>query len=395
MKRVVVVGGGLAGLEAVTALRAQGFGGGLILVSAEAHHPYDKPPLSKEILTTERDTTTLEASWGDLDVDIKLDCAATGVADHLLTTASGDIEFDGLVIATGTSPVQIPVLSQQAPVCYLRTIDDALNLRQRLAARAHVVVVGAGWIGAEVATAAAVRGCTVTVVEAMEAPLATALPVEVGMLTAGWYKEVGAELLLGTRVVDITGDDVELEHGRRLKADIVVVGVGVRPETDWLEGSSVNLDDRGFILVDEAMRTSVPGIVAAGDCTSWPSTRYAKRMRTGHWDHALRSPEVAVSSLLGGQLSYDPVPYFWSDQLGRSIQYVGHWSSADTIVFRGDPQSGPWSACWTNDGRLTALLAIDRPRDVSQGRKLIADGERIDPALLADPDVALKNVVST
>jgi NADPH-dependent 2,4-dienoyl-CoA reductase/sulfur reductase-like enzyme len=393
MERVVVVGGGIAGLEAVVALRSQGFHGSVTLVTAEPHRPYDKPPLSKEILTTEQSSTALPASWEALEVDIRFNSTATGLEEERLFTTTGEVHFDGLIIATGTTPIEIPVTAPAAAICYLRTIDDALGLRARLLAGARVVVVGAGWIGAEVATAAASRGCMVTVVEAMQSPLATALPAEIGMLTAGWYKEAGVDLLLGTRVADITHSAVELENGQRLEADVVVIGVGVRPETAWLEGSPVERDERGYIIVDDSMRTSASAVTAVGDCISWPSRRYDKRMRTGHWDHALRSPEFAVASLLGEQRIYDPVPYFWSDQLGRNVQYVGHWSSTDEVVLRGDPHSGPWSACWTNDGKLTAVLAVDRPRDISQARKILGECHRIDADKMDDPDLPLKNLI--
>lgn len=208
-----------------------------------------------------------------------------------------------------------------------------------------------------------------------------------------WYDEAGVDLLLGTRVQDIHRDEVELVDGRRLHADVVVVGVGVRPQTAWLAGSGIELDERGYVVVDSGMRTTVPAVVAVGDCTAWPSARYGKQMRTGHWDHALRSPAVAAASLLGGDEVYDPVPYFWSDQLGRNVQYVGHWGEGDSLVLRGDPTQDAWSVCWLAGDVLTAVLAVNRPRDIAQGRKLLAASDRIDAARVADLTVALKDTV--
>ena len=395
MERVVIAGGGMAALESVFALRDGGFEGEIVVLSAEQHRPYDLPPLSKDVLSGDRDETEFEADWDDLAVDLRMGSRVTGLSEGVVQTDIGCVGYDGLILATGTSPVRLPFADDASrSLCYLRTIEDALALRSRLVPNAHVVIVGAGWIGAEVATVAAARGCITTVVEARTSPLPSALPASIGQLTAAWYAEAGVQLVLGSAVRSIQSNRVELEDGRTLRADTVVIGVGVRPETAWLKRSAVELDELGYVIVDESMRTSAPGVVAVGDCASWFSRRYGRRLRTGHWDHALRSPSVAVVTLLGGSEVYDPVPYFWSDQLGRHVQYVGCWSENDDLVLRGDPDQLAWSAVWTSGDRLTALLAVDRPRDIADARKIIEVGQHIDPAMASDPAISLKDAIA-
>jgi 3-phenylpropionate/trans-cinnamate dioxygenase ferredoxin reductase subunit len=269
----------------------------------------------------------------------------------------------------------------------LRTIDDALTLRARLVPGARIVIVGAGWIGAEVATAAAKAGCAVTVVEAADAPLAGALPV--GHHTIPWYAEAGVELRLGAMVGTVDPGGLTLVTGEKIAADVVVSGVGVRPAVEWLNGSAVALDNG--VLVDEYLRTTLPNVVAVGDCANWWSRRFGRRMRIEHWDNALHAPDTAAAALLGEAAIYDPVPYFWSEQFGRMVQYAGH--HADSYVLqRGDPRGEKWAACWlTSTNRLSAILTVDRPRDLLQGRRLIESGQRVDPVRLADPGVTLRD----
>lgn len=389
MRRIVVVGGGLAGLEAVSALRAQGFDGELTLVGAEARPPYERPALSKAVLLDEDGDCFLEADWDALGVTPLLSCAAVGLAGRAVVTDRDELPFDGLVVATGAAPIELP----GAGARYLRTLDDAVSLRGELVPGARVVVVGAGWIGAEVATAAAARGCSVTVVDALAAPLGGALPAEVGRLTIPWYDDAGVDLRLGVRVRRLDQDGVVLDDGSRVAADCTVVGVGVRPSTAWLAGSGIALDASGHVLVDEALRASRPGVVAAGDCSSFLSRRYGEHLSVQHWDNALRAPAVAATSLLGEAAVHDPVPYFWSDQFGRVLQLAGHLRAGDATVARGDPGSGAWGVCWVRDGRLTALLTVDRGREMAKARRLLAALPRVDVAALADPAIELADAV--
>lgn len=378
----------MAGSRSCEELRAQGFEGEVVLLGAEPHLPYDRPPLSKGVLAGDLDDTALDVPWDRLDVDVRLGQTATGLRPGVVETSAGDTAYDGLVLATGARAVTLP---GAAGGSVLRTVDDALALRAALVPGARVVVVGAGWIGAEVATAAAARGCRVTVVDAAGAPLGAALGEDVGALTVPWYAEAGVELRLSTGVASVEPDRVELADGSALAFDAVVVGVGARPDTGWLEGSGLALD-RG-VLVDPCLRTSWEGVVAVGDCAAWESQRYGTRLRVEHWDDALTAPAAGVSNLLGGSVVHDPVPYFWSEQLGHVLQHTGHAAGADRVVHRGEPgDAAGWTSCWLRADRLVAVLAVDRPRDAVQGRRRIAAGDAVDPVALADPGTPLKSV---
>jgi 3-phenylpropionate/trans-cinnamate dioxygenase ferredoxin reductase subunit len=388
MERVIVAGGGLAGVRTVEALRAQGYSGRLTLVGAEPHRPYDRPPLSKAVLRGATDDTTVNADWAALDCELLLGHRVTGLTDSLETTA-GPLAFDGLVIATGASPIRLP---GDGPQRVLRTIDDARALRAELRPGARVAIVGAGWIGAEVATAAADAGCRVTVVEAADAPLAGAIGAEVGSKTTAWYADAGVELRTGVKVASVERGGLDLAGGGSIEADTVVTGVGVRPETAWLEGAGLTLDDG--IAVDERLWTGRPGVFAVGDCAAWWSPMFRRRLRVEHWDTALNAPEVAAANLLGGDRVYDPVPYFWSEQFGHMVQYAGHHPVADDMLWRGDPTAaGAWAACWLSDERLVAILTVDRPRDLLQGRRIIAGQKRIDRSALADAAIPVRDAI--
>ncbi|MEW9527939.1 NAD(P)/FAD-dependent oxidoreductase [Microbispora sp. NPDC049125] len=391
MDHVVVVGAGLAGVRSIEALRAHGFPGRITLIGEERHRPYDRPPLSKAVLLGAADSTVVDSDLDALDVRLCLGTAAKGLRRGVLETTEGELEYDGLVLATGASPIRLRGEGRQY---VLRTIDDALALRERLVPGARVAVVGAGWIGAEVATAAARAGCSVTVVEAGEGPLAAAVG-SVGCYTIPWYAQAGVELRLGAKVGSVDPGGLTLMSGAHVTADVVVTGVGVRPAVEWLKGSAVELDDG--VVVDEHLRTSLPGVVAVGDCASWWSRRFGTRLRVEHWDTALQAPDTAAAALLGEDAVYDPVPYFWSEQFGHMVQFAGHTQAGDRMVQRGDPRSdGRWAMCWlTADDRLAAILTVDRPRDVVQGRRVVEGGRRLDPARVSDPTVPLRDCILT
>ena len=379
VSRVVVVGAGLAGLQTVVALRAQGYAGLLTLVGAEDEPPYDRPPLSKALLAGGTDSTTLEADWSELGADLRLATTVTSVGDGVVGTDRGELPFDGLVLATGAAPRR---LAGADSALTLRTRVDALRLRGSLRPGVRLVIVGAGWIGAEVATTAVAAGVRVTVVEGLGAPLATALPVELGARTAPWW--AGADLRLGARVETVEPGAVHLEGGERVPADVVLLGIGARPATV----PGVALTPAGAVAVDERLRTSRPGVFAVGDCASWQSARYRTRMHVEHWDSALRAPAVAAANLLGGSQVWDPVPYFWSEQWGRMVQYAGHHPAGDRLVWREDGER--WAAFWLAGDRLVAALTVDRPRDLVQARHLMERDATVDAAMLADPSVAVK-----
>jgi len=390
---VVIAGAGMAGVQTAVALREQGFTGTVTVLGAEPHQPYDRPPLSKAILLGTAEGSAFDIDFEALGVELHLGREVLGVRprDHELDTDAGPVPYDVLVVATGAEPIRLPGVEGVPGVHLLRTLDDAERLRPVLARQHDIVVVGAGWIGAEFATAAREAGCAVTVVEAADRPLAGALPPEVAAPMRRWYADAGAELRLHARVARVDPGAVVLDDGSRVPADAVVVGIGARPATRWLAGSGIELGAHGEAVADDRLRTSVPDVYAVGDCASFPSARYGERLLVHHWDNALQGPRTVAANILGETPAvYDPVPYFWSEQFGRFVQYAGHHGSADSAVWRGDPATPAWSVCWLRAGRLVALLAVGRPRDLAQGRKLIEAGTPMDPVLLADPSRPLK-----
>jgi 3-phenylpropionate/trans-cinnamate dioxygenase ferredoxin reductase subunit len=359
------------------------------MIGAEARPPYDRPPLTKKFMAGDIDDTSLRADPDALGMDLRLGETATGLRDGVLHTDHAEYGFDALVAATGATPVRLPGAGPQR---VLRTFDHAAALRAVLRPGLKLAVVGAGWIGAELATSAARKGCEVTVVEAAPAPLAGALGAEAGSRTVPWYAAAGVELRLGQPVASVEPGGLALPGGGWLAADEVVTAVGVRPEVSWLAGSGVLLENG--VAVDEGLRSSVPGVFAAGDCAAFVSHRFGRRLRVEHWDSAIHAPEVVAANILGGEERYDPVPYFWSEQFGRMVQYCGQHSGADKLLWRGDSGGREWTACWLAGDRLTAVLAVSRPRDLLQGRRLIAAGAPVDPGRLADPAVPLRDAVA-
>ncbi|MFJ2770174.1 NAD(P)/FAD-dependent oxidoreductase [Streptomyces sp. NPDC087300] len=396
-RHVVIVGAGMAGVQTAVALRDQGFEGPVTLIGAEPHQPYDRPPLSKAVLLGKAEGSAFDIDFEALGIGLDLGREVTGVrpADHELDTATGPVGYDVLVLATGAAPVQLPGTEGVRGVHLLRTLDDAERLRPVLAEQHDVVVVGAGWIGAEFATAAREAGCAVTVVEAAERPLAGALPAEVAAPMEGWYADSGATLRTHARVARVEPGVVVLADGTRLPAGAVVVGIGARPATDWLTGSGIELGAHREVVADDRLRTSAPDVYAVGDCSSFPSGRYGERLLVHHWDNALQGPRTVAANIVGEDPApYDPVPYFWSEQFGRFVQYAGHHAGADQLVWRGDPTGAAWSVCWLRDGALVAVLAVGRPRDLAQGRKLIESATHLDPTLTSDPSIPLKKAVA-
>lgn len=406
-RRVVVVGAGLSGTRTCAELRGRGYDGELTLVGAERHPPYDRPPLSKALLRAVADSATpappavLDFDPAALGVSMRLATTATALwaRDHggVLETTSGEIGYDGLVLACGSEPVRLP---DQAGALTLRTLDDARVLHERLRPKSSLLVVGAGWIAAEVASAAADRGMRATVLEAAATPVPT-LDRTIGSVLAGWYAEAGVTLRSSTPVAAAAAGRVVLADGSTLTADTVLVAVGVRPAISWLTGSALRLGVG--VLVDASLASSVPGVVAVGDCAERYSERLSAWVRSEHWDDALRAPAIAAATLLGETASYDPVPYVWSEQFGRYVQVLGDVRGAPQL-WRGRPDSvagSPgWAAGWLDDaGRLRGFLAVDRGRDATQARKRIAAGRdavagsnrAVDPARFADPQIAIRD----
>ncbi|WP_433634945.1 NAD(P)/FAD-dependent oxidoreductase [Nocardia sp. CA-120079] len=386
--RLIVVGGGLAAARTCEEVRKRGFAGDITMLSDEPHAPYDRPPLSKNTLNRDHDPT-LPFSAAALGVHLRLAESAVGLDTERrsVTTNRSEIRYDALVIATGATPIRLP---GNGPQLTLRTLDDAQALRGRLTRGSRVILIGASWIGAEVATAALARGAHVTCVEAGPAPSSQVLGTEAAtrLLLPLWSE---ADLRLNTAVEEVHERGVRLLDGTDIPADVVVTGVGARPETAWLESSGVRID-RG-VLVDEHLRTSVPGVLAVGDVAVRWSPRRQQRVHAGHWDEAATGAVVAAQVLLsrgGDTLAvHDPIPYFWSDQFGHRYQYVGWHRPQDRLIWREHPSGLPTAAWLADDGRLVGALTVDRPKELAHARRAITAGATPDPDSLADPDVPL------
>ncbi|MGW0824409.1 NAD(P)/FAD-dependent oxidoreductase [Streptomyces sp. NPDC002845] len=383
MRTVAVVGASLAGLSAARSLRKQGYDGRLVVIGDELHRPYDRPPLSKEFLagTVGEAELALEADGEDLQAEWLLGVRATGLghADRAIRLADGrEVRADGLVIATGAAARTLPGAEGLAGVHVLRTLDDARTLRDELAHGGRLVVIGGGFIGAEVASTAYALGLDVTVVEAAPTPLAGPLGETMGGIVSALHADHGVRLLCGVGVKGLSGerrvDAVLLEDGRGIPADIVVVGVGARPCVEWLEGSGVELDNGVKCGADG--RTSLAGVVAVGDCASWYDPRAGAHRRVEHWTGARERPDAAVATLLAGGAVEPGVPrppYFWSDQYGVKIQFAGHAAGADSVtVEEGAADDRNVLAVYRRAGQPVAVLGMNQPRLFMRWRKQLA-----------------------
>ena len=395
MRTVAIVGTSLAGLRAAETFRREGFDGRIVAIGAEPHLPYDRPPLSKELLRGDWEPDQLvlrKQGVDDLDLDWRLDARA--VALHLdaqeVELHDGErVAFDGLVIATGATPRRLPNQPNLAGVFTLRTLDDALALRELLDGHPKVVVIGAGFIGAEVAATCRRRGLDVTVLEALPQPMVRGLGPELGAVLAAIHREHGVDLRTDV-VVDAIVDGRRRRPGpgraprRRLgrRADVVVVGVGVVPETAWLEGSGLTLDNG--VVCDETC-LAAPGVVAAGDVARWPNPLFdGALMRLEHWTNATEQGVHAARRLLGHTEPFAPVPFVWSDQYDRKIQTVGVVSAepdVDVHIAHGTLAERQFVALFGRGGRLLGALGFNRPRFVMQYRRIISERGTWDDAL--------------
>ncbi|GAA2045528.1 FAD-dependent oxidoreductase [Catenulispora yoronensis] len=373
----------MAGLHTVRLLREKGFQGTVTFLGAEPHAPYDRPPLSKAVLKYRGEDAVDDVAelafafdFEDAGVTLRFGERAVGWAPGTVITSGGDrLPYDALVVATGSEPVPLGFGGT------LRTYEDALLLRDTIGAGKRLAIVGAGWIGAEVATAARAADCQVTVHEARERPLAALFPAAIGEAMAGWYRQAGVALRCSDPVTGAPDD-----------ADHVLVAVGARPDTRWL-GAAFHRASDGSLLASEHLETNVPGVYAVGDVAAYRSLRYGgEHVRVEHWDNALRGPDTVVANVLEGVGAevFDPVPYFWSEQFGRMVQYVGRHTAHDRMVLRGALGDPSWSAVWLDPlHRPTAVLAVGRPRDLAQGRRLVAAGTVLDAHRVADVGVPL------
>lgn len=393
-----IVGGGLAGAKAAEALRDNDFDGHIVLFAAEDQLPYERPPLSKEYLAGKKkldDFTVDPSSWyRDHNVDLRLGTEVTAVnaAEHTLALPDGTtVGYDKLLLATGSSSRRPPIPgSDAAGVHYLRTIDDAAALSAALTPGSTLAVVGAGWIGLEVAAGARGRDVDVTVVEAAHLPLLAALGAEVGQVFAQLHREHGVDLRLDQSVQEITTDNgratgLRLGDGSTVAADAVLVAVGAAPNIGLAEQAGLAIGDGG-VLVDASLRSSDPDIYAVGDIAAAQHPFFGVRIRTEHWANALKQPAVAAVGMLGKTAEYDELPYFFTDQYDLGMEYVGHAPEYQRVVFRGDVAGREFIAFWLDGAnRVLAGMNVNVWDVLDDVKALIRSAAPVDPERIADP----------
>ncbi|WP_127479312.1 NAD(P)/FAD-dependent oxidoreductase [Nocardioides pantholopis] len=398
VERLVIVGASLAGLRAVEAARKAGFTGELTLIGAELHLPYDRPPLSKEFLAATDDgaepapTTfrTEEVLAEELGVRLMLGAPATGldVERRVVQVGRTEVPYDALVIATGAHARHLPGSAHLRGVLPLRTLDDSVAIRRALDGGARTVVIGAGFIGSEVASSAAKRGVPVTVVEAQPTPLVRAIGTRMGQAIAALHERHGTSLRCGVGVRSVEGGDhverVVLDDGTELPADLVIVGIGVVPSVGWLAGAGLTLDNG--IVCDETLWTGAPGVYAAGDVANWPNPTLGVRQRMENWTAAAEQGAAAARNALdpAGAKPYGTVPYYWSDWYDVRIQFVGEPEADEVLVVDGDPDdphSRRWVALYRRGDRVIGALAVQGQAEIMKYRALIMKGATWDQAL--------------
>lgn len=396
-RRIVIVGAGLAGATAAATLRDRGFEGEVTLFGRETHHPYELPPLSKGVLLGEADEPDWvrpAGHWADHGIELRRGTVLTKLrpADHTVVDADGtEHPYDRLLLATGSRPRTLPGFDGPG-VHLLRTLDDALSLRGKLTAGARVVIVGAGWIGCEVAAAARSRGAEVTVVDPLPLPLQRVLGDEVGGVFRDLHTEHGVTMRLGAKVAGTETRDgravVLLDDGSELPADVVVVGVGAAPRTELAEAAGLELA-AGGVAVDAALRTSAPDVWAVGDIAAHDHPRHEARVRVEHWANAKEQGAHVAGNLLGGDEPYTADPYFFSDQYDLGCEYRGLADPArDELVVRGDLASREFLAFWLRDGHVTAAMNVNSWDDGDALQALVAGRAQVSARELAEADLS-------
>jgi 3-phenylpropionate/trans-cinnamate dioxygenase ferredoxin reductase component len=401
----VIVGASLAGAKAAEALRAEGFGGRLLLVGAENERPYERPPLSKDYLRGDvgRETVYVhdEGFYAEHDIDLRLGRTAVDLntSARELTLDDGEtLRYDRLLLATGAEPRTLTIPGNELDgVMYLRSVDDSDALRTRLDRGGAVVVIGAGWIGAEVAASARQRGLDVTVIEPASVPLERVLGTEVGAIYRDIHADHGVRMLVGTGVECFEGgsavERVLTTDGRMLDCDFVVVGVGVQPRTALAARAGIAIENG--VLADARLQTGAPDVFVAGDVANAYHPFYGERIRVEHWANALHQGPLAARTMLGHDDVYDRLPYFFSDQYDVGMEYSGHATGADRVVLRGDPASREFIAFWLAEGRVLAGMNVNVWDVADTIRALIASREPVDERRLTDPDVPLTMLVAS
>ena len=397
-QHIVVVGASLGGLRTAQSLRSAGFAGRITLLGDEARPPYDRPPLSKQVLAGEWGPEQAALADDDelkrLDIDLRLGARAThlDLAGKAVVVGDERVAYDVVVIATGASPRTIPGAPHLDGIHVLRTLDDCILLRDDLRRATRVVVVGAGFIGAEVAATARTAGLEVTVLEALPVPLARGLGPVLGPVIAGLHLDHGVDLRTGTGVAGFEGDgrveQVVLADGTRLDADVVVVGIGVVPNTAWLEDSGLELRD-GIVCDERCRAVGAPDVYAVGDVARWYNPLFEEEMRLEHWTNAVDQAMAVAANITGEPTPYAPVPYVWSDQYGSKIMIAGRPGPGDEVeVPIGSFDDRKFVALTERDGKLSAVVGLNEPRRVLRLRRLLEQRPSWDDALAAARELA-------
>jgi 3-phenylpropionate/trans-cinnamate dioxygenase ferredoxin reductase subunit len=399
----VIVGASLAGAKAAEALRERGFDGRIVLIGAEPERPYERPPLTKDYLRgeSEREAAFVhpESFYAEQRIELltettveKIDIGAASVTLH----DGREVRYERLLLATGAEPRRLKVPgSELEGIHYLRSLADCERLKERLATGGHAAVVGAGWIGSEFAASARQRGLEVTMIDPLRFPNERVFGPEIGAFYRDVHASHGVTLMLGQGVEGFEGDGsvraVALSGGGRVECDLALVAVGVAPRTELASAAGLQVDNG--ILVDEALQTSAPDVFAAGDVANAWHPFYEQRVRVEHWANALNQGPAAAGGMLGADISYDRIPYFYSDQYDVGMEYSGFATSWDEVVFRGDRDRGEFIAFWLKDARVLAGMNVN-VWDVNQHvQSLIRSRREVDPAALGDADTPLESLV--
>ena len=390
----VIVGAGLAGGKAAETLREEGFDGRVVLVGAEPERPYERPPLSKDYLRgeAERDAAYVHESayYDEHDIELRTETVAEAIdlnAREVELAGGERVPFHSLLLATGAEPRRLPGAED---AYYLRDFRDSDALRGVLDQGGRMAVIGGGWIGSEVAASARQKGLEVTLIEQASAPLEGVLGRELGEIYAAVHRDHGVEVLTGAAVETIGSGRITLAGGRAVECDHVVVGIGVVPRTELAEAAGLDLDNG--IVVDNRLRTSADGVFAAGDVANAWHPLFNTRLRVEHWHNALEQGPAAARSMLGKGEPYERIPYFFSDQYDVGMEYAGHATEWDEVVFRGDVEGREFIAFWLKDGRVLAGMNVNVWDVTDDIQAVIRSRTQVDPAKLRDPDVELASL---
>lgn len=398
----VIVGASLAGAKAAMELRHAGFDGRVVLIGEEAEQPYERPSLSKDYLRGEAGREKLyvhsEGFYADQEIELHTSTRVIAIepaTGRVVLEDGKSLPYDRLLLATGAVPRHLSIPGSDLPgVHALRTLEDSESLRKAIAPASRVVVVGAGWIGSEVAASARQIGADVVLIERGNLPLERVLGPEVGAVYRDLHTDHGVELVPGTGVEAFDGagsvEEVRTTNGRRIACDLVVVGVGAAPRVELAEAAGLILDDG--IAVDQWLETSAPGVFAAGDVAAAFHPFYGARIRVEHWANALNQGPAAARNMLGTGAPYERLPYFFSDQYDLGMEYTGYASCWDEVVFRGDPAKREFIAFWMRDGRVVAGMNANVWDVTGPLGELIRRRVQVDASKLADPDVALEDL---